>query len=53
MKTMETSFLSEDFLKYQYEEKQTLSLDCSKMLPFDQLNAELFYPKREKERQQK
>ena len=39
----------EDFLKYQYEEKQTLSLDGSKIRPFDRLNAE-FYPKREKVR---
>ena len=33
-----------DAMKYQYEEKQTPAVDGSKVLPFDQLNAELFYP---------
>ena len=36
----------EDAMKYQFEEKQTSALDGSKVLPFDQLNAELFYPNR-------
>ena len=31
-----------DAMKYQLEDKQTPSLDGSKALPFDQLNAELF-----------
>ena len=33
-------------MQYQYEVKQTPALDGSKLLPFDQLNAELFYPTR-------
>jgi len=32
---------------YQYEHKQTEAIDRSKVLPFDQLNAELFYPQRQ------
>ena len=35
-----------DAMKYQFEEKQTNTLDGSKVLPFDILNAELFYPDR-------
>ena len=36
-------------MKYQFEERETSTLDGSKVLPFDQLNAELFYPtKKEK-----
>ena len=31
---------------YQYEGKQTPAVDGSKVLPFDQLNAEIFYPTR-------
>jgi hypothetical protein len=34
----------EEALHYQYEEKQTPTIDGSKALPMDQLNAELFYP---------
>jgi len=33
-------------MQYQYEVKQTPELDGSKVLQFDQLNAELFYLKR-------
>ena len=33
-------------MTYQYGKKQTNAIDGSKVLPFDQLNAELFYPKR-------
>jgi hypothetical protein len=33
-------------MKYQYEVKSTPAVDGSKVLPFDQLNAELFYPDR-------
>ena len=36
----------EEAMQYQYEVKQTPALDGSKVLPFDQLNAELFYPTR-------
>lgn len=35
-----------DAMKFQFEEKQTTTMDGSKVLPFDQLNAELFYPDR-------
>jgi hypothetical protein len=31
-------------MKYQYEEKQTNAIDGSKTLPFDCMNAEMFYP---------
>ncbi len=31
-------------MKYQYEQKQTVAVDVSKVLPHDQLNAEMFYP---------
>ena len=34
-------------MKYQYEIRQTPAVDGSKVLPFDRLNAELFYPTRE------
>lgn len=34
-------------MTYQYEHKQTEAIDGSKVLPFDQLNAELFYPQRQ------
>jgi hypothetical protein len=34
-------------MKYQYEMKQTNALDGSKVLPFDLLNAEIFYPERQ------
>jgi hypothetical protein len=37
----------EDAMKYQYEIRQTPAVDGSKVLPFDRLNAELFYPTRE------
>ena len=33
----------DDAMAYQYERKQTPAVDGSKVLPFDQLNAELFY----------
>jgi hypothetical protein len=33
-------------MNYQFKEKQTPALDGSKVLPFDKLNAELFYPDR-------
>lgn len=36
-----------DAMTYQYEHKQTEAIDGSKVLPFDQLNAELFYPQRQ------
>ena len=35
-----------DAMKYQFEQKQTPAVDGSKVLPFDTLNAELFYPDR-------
>jgi len=35
-----------DAMRYQLEEKQTPSVDGSKVLPFDTLSAELFYPDR-------
>src|SRR6056300_1299243 len=41
----------EDAMKYQFEEKQTSALDGSKVLPFDQLNAELFYPDRKENKE--
>lgn len=31
-------------MEYQYELKQTNTIDGSKVLPYDQLNVELFYP---------
>jgi hypothetical protein len=34
-------------MKYQYKEKQTNTIDCSKTLPFDCMNAEMFYPTRQ------
>jgi hypothetical protein len=34
----------EEALHYQYEEKQTATIDGSKALSMDQLNAEVFYP---------
>ena len=33
-------------MSYQYEVKQTPAVDGSKVLPFDKLNAEIFYPTR-------
>ena len=33
-----------DAMEYQYEQKQTNAIDGYKVLPYDQLNAELFYP---------
>lgn len=33
-------------MTYQYEKKKNNAIDGSKVLPFEQLNAELFYPKR-------
>jgi hypothetical protein len=33
-------------MRYQFEERQTPAIDGSKVLPIDQLNAELFYPQR-------
>jgi hypothetical protein len=36
----------EDAMKYQFEEKLTPAVDGSKVLPHDQLMAELFYPQR-------
>ena len=37
-----------DAMKFSFEEKETSTLDGSKVLPFDLLNDELFYPKRDK-----
>jgi hypothetical protein len=37
----------QEAMKYQYEMKQTNALDGSKVLPFDLLNAEIFYPERQ------
>ena len=34
-------------MEYQYERKQTNAIDGSKVLPYDQLNTELFYPVKE------
>jgi len=34
-------------MKYKFEDKITPAVDGSKVLPYDQLNAELFYPDRE------
>ncbi|KAL3767418.1 hypothetical protein ACHAWO_013859 [Cyclotella atomus] len=34
-------------MKYQYEEKQTNALDGSKVLPFNLLNAKIFYPEQQ------
>ena len=36
----------EEAMSYQYEVKQTPAVDGSKVLPFDKLNAEIFYPTR-------
>ena len=36
----------EEAMRYQFEERQTPAIDGSKVLPIDQLNAELFYPQR-------
>ena len=36
-----------DAMVYQFEEKKTSAMDGSKVLPFDQLNAELFYSERQ------
>ena len=36
-----------EVMKYKFEEKMTTAVDGSKVLPYDQLNAELFYPERE------
>lgn len=41
----------QEAMTYQYEEKQTIALDGSKVLPFDQLNAEMFYPQRPENQQ--
>ncbi len=37
----------QEAMKYHYKEKQTNALDGSKVLPFDLLNAEMFYPERQ------
>ena len=34
-------------MQYQYEEKLTNATDGSKELPYDQINAEMFYPTRQ------
>ena len=34
-------------MQYQYEEKLTNAIDGSKVLPYDQINAEMFYPTRQ------
>ena len=36
----------EEAMHCQFEERQTPARDGSKVLPIDQLNAELFYPQR-------
>ena len=36
----------QDAMKYQYEEKKTVAIDGYKVLPYDKLNAEMFYPSR-------
>ena len=36
----------QETMKYQYEEKQTVAVDGSRVLPYDQLNTEMFYPVR-------
>ena len=37
----------QDAMQYQYEEKLTNAIDGSKVLPYDQINAEMFYPTRQ------
>ena len=37
----------QEAMKCQYEEKQTNTIDGSKMLPFDRMNAEMFYSRRQ------
>ena len=39
-----------DAMVYQFEEKKTSAMDGSKVLPFDQLNAELFYSERQEKK---
>ena len=38
-------------MQFSFEEKKTETIDGSKVLPFDILNAELFYPEREENKQ--
>jgi hypothetical protein len=37
----------QEAMKYLYEEKQTNAIDGSKRLPFDGMNADMFYPTRQ------
>jgi len=37
----------QEAMQYQYEVKQTNTIDGSKVLPYDQMNAEMFYPSRQ------
>ncbi len=37
----------QEAMQYQYEVKQTNTVDGSKVLPYDQMNAEMFYPSRQ------
>ena len=37
----------EEAMQYQYEVKQTNTIDGSTVLPYDQMNAEMFYPVRQ------
>ena len=41
----------QEAMKYQYEEKQAVAVDGSRVLPYDQLNAEMFYPVRPENQQ--
>lgn len=41
----------QEAMTYQYEERQTVAIDGSKVLPYDQLNAEMFYPVRPENQQ--
>ena len=36
-----------DAMQYQHEQKQTNAIDGSKVLPFDRINAEMFYPEQQ------
>ncbi len=35
----------QEAMQYQYEEKQTNAIDGSKVLPYDRIDAKMFYPK--------
>ena len=41
----------QEAMKDQYEEKQTVAVDGSWVLPYDQLNAEMLYPVRPENQQ--